>query len=235
MITRGLIANDRYTSLVFSSTGAIDQIVRYARDVYRSCFKPLLDRVGALLLLVLVSPLLLVTALALRASHGRGGILFLQHRPGRNEKIFTLVKFKTMHDSCDSDGKLLPDEERLTPIGRFLRRWSLDELPQLVNILKGEMSFIGPRPLLVRYLPRYSPEQRRRHLVTPGITGWAQVNGRNLTSWDERLALDLYYVDNLSLALDLKILFRTFVTVISGRGVSSGASSTMEEFMGPSV
>lgn len=162
----------------------------------------------------------------------RGYVWFLQTRPGLNEKIFKVIKFKTMTDARDANGKLKPDEQRLTGIGKFVRSTSLDELPQLINVLKGDMSIVGPRPLLEEYLPLYNARQRRRHEVKPGITGWAQVNGRNTVAWPERLELDVWYVENVSFWLDLKILFLTLVKVIKAEGISSGTSVTMEKFSG---
>jgi lipopolysaccharide/colanic/teichoic acid biosynthesis glycosyltransferase len=153
-------------------------------------------------------------------------------RPGKNENLFKLIKFKTMTDEKDQNGNLLPDSDRLTKLGKFIRSTSLDELPQLINVLKGDMSLIGPRPLLVKYLPRFSKEQARRHEVRPGITGWAQVNGRNAISWEEKLSLDVYYVDNMSFSLDLRIFYLTLIKVLKRSDISSETSSTMEEFLG---
>lgn len=186
------------------------------------------------LLLVLLSaplwiPLLLLLAVVVRLKLG-APVLFRQKRPGKDERVFELVKFRTMTDARDREGNLLPDGDRLPPFGRWLRATSLDELPELWNVLKGEMSLVGPRPLLVQYLPRYSREQRRRHEVMPGLTGWAQVNGRNALSWDEKFALDIWYVDNHTSGLDLKILFLTFWQVIGRRGISAQGEATMREF-----
>lgn len=186
------------------------------------------------LLLVLLSaplwvPLLLLLAVVVRVNLG-APVLFRQKRPGKDERIFELVKFRTMTDARDRDRNLLPDGERLTRFGRLLRATSLDELPELWNVLKGEMSLVGPRPLLVQYLSRYSEVQRRRHEVVPGLTGWAQVNGRNALSWDEKFALDVWYVDNQTTGLDLKILFLTFWQVIARRGISAQGEATMREF-----
>jgi undecaprenyl phosphate N,N'-diacetylbacillosamine 1-phosphate transferase len=161
-----------------------------------------------------------------------GQVWFQQQRPGKNGKIFTVVKFKTMTQELDAHGNLLPDEKRLTAIGAFIRRTSLDEFPQLFNVLRGDMSFVGPRPLLVEYLPLYSNEQQRRHEVTPGITGWAQVNGRNRLSWPQKFALDVWYVDHISLWLDIKILLLTIMKVFKAEGISSTTSVTMEKFHG---
>jgi lipopolysaccharide/colanic/teichoic acid biosynthesis glycosyltransferase len=190
------------------------------------------DRSMAALLLILFSPILLTVAIILLVRMGNP-IVFTQARPGKDSRIFTVYKFRTMTSDCDADGKLLSDEERLIPLGQFLRKASLDELPQLVNVLLGDMSFVGPRPLLVRYLERYSPEQARRHDVLPGITGWAQVNGRNALTWDEKFRLDLWYVDNWSLWLDFKILFLTVKKVFKQEGISQNTEVVgMPEFMG---
>lgn len=190
------------------------------------------DRVMAALLLLLFSPILIVVAILLRIRMG-SPIVFTQARPGKNNRIFTVYKFRTMTSDCDAEGNLLSDEARLIPLGQFLRKASLDELPQLWNVLIGDMSFVGPRPLLVRYLERYSPEQARRHDVQPGITGWAQVNGRNALSWDEKFRLDLWYVDHWSLWLDLKILLLTVKKVLKQEGISQSADVVaMPEFFG---
>jgi lipopolysaccharide/colanic/teichoic acid biosynthesis glycosyltransferase len=162
----------------------------------------------------------------------RGNPFFIQIRPGKNEKHFRLIKFKTMTDERDDNGELLPDQERLTKTGKFIRKTSLDELPQLFNVVKGDMSFVGPRPLLVEYLPLYNEEQRKRHLVKPGITGWAQVNGRNAISWPDKFKLDVWYVENQSFWLDLKILWMTFIKVLKAEGISGRDSVTMEKFKG---
>lgn len=193
--------------------------------------KRLLDVVVAGAGLVVLSPLLLVIAIAVRLRLGPP-VLFRQVRPGRHGEPFELLKFRTMTDARGSDGELLPDAERLTGLGRLLRRTSLDELPELVNVVRGDMSLVGPRPLLMEYLPLYSPEQARRHAVRPGITGWAQVNGRNATTWEERFAADRYYVDHRSLRLDLHILKRTVAQVLSGAGVSAPGEATMARFTG---
>jgi sugar transferase EpsL len=193
--------------------------------------KRLFDLIISLLLLILLSPVVLVIALLVRVKLGRP-VLFSQERPGRHGKLFRLYKFRTMRDAKDSAGNPLPDEERLTRFGRFLRASSLDELPELVNVLKGEMSLVGPRPLLVAYLERYTPEQARRHEVLPGITGWAQVNGRNALSWEDKFKLDVWYVDHQSLWLDIKILFLTLWKAFKREGISAPGSATMPEFMG---
>lgn len=194
--------------------------------------KVISDRAIAALLLLLFSPISIVVAIVVGIRMGTP-IVFTQMRPGKNSQIFTVYKFRTMTGDCDADGNLLSDEERLIPLGQFLRKASLDELPQLWNVLMGDMSFVGPRPLLVRYLERYSPEQARRHDVRPGITGWAQVNGRNALTWDEKFRLDLWYVDNWSLWLDLKILLLTVKKVIKQEGISQSANVVaMPEFFG---
>ena len=189
------------------------------------------DVVGAGAALIVLSPLLGVLALVVRLQMG-SPVLFRQARPGLHGQIFEILKFRTMTDARDAHGEPLPDGDRLTAFGRFLRRSSFDELPELVNVLRGEMSLVGPRPLRVEYLPLYSPEQARRHEVRPGITGWAQVNGRNALSWNEKFELDVWYVDHRSLALDLKILWATVAEVLDGRGVSADGHATMEPFTG---
>jgi lipopolysaccharide/colanic/teichoic acid biosynthesis glycosyltransferase len=193
--------------------------------------KRLFDLVLTIPGLILLSPLILIIAILVRIQHG-SPILFAQVRPGYHGKLFTLRKFRTMTEGRDAAGKLLPDEVRLTPLGRFLRASSLDELPELFNVLKGEMSLVGPRPLLVQYLARYSAEQSRRHDVLPGITGWAQVNGRNAITWEDKFKLDVWYVDHWSLLLDLRILVQTFAKVIKREGISQPGHTTAEEFMG---
>jgi lipopolysaccharide/colanic/teichoic acid biosynthesis glycosyltransferase len=199
--------------------------------LYRHFFKTLIDRAIALVVLILASPVLLVVMLALWWAND-GKPFFYQKRPGLGEKVFSIIKFKTMNDKKDENGELLSDAERLTPIGKFVRKTSLDELPQLINVLKGEMSLIGPRPLLVEYLPLYNQRQKRRHEVRPGITGWAQVNGRNTVDWPQRFEMDVWYVDNLSLGLDLKIVFKTIRKVIKSEGINSATAATMEKFKG---
>jgi sugar transferase EpsL len=194
-------------------------------------FKRIFDILAALLGIILLAPLLLLIALLVRVFHG-APVLFGQTRPGYKGTLFRIYKFRTMTDARAADGSLLPDAERLTPLGRFLRASSLDELPELFNILRGEMSLVGPRPLLVQYLERYSPEQMRRHDVLPGITGWAQVNGRNVLTWEEKFALDVWYVDNWSFWLDIKILFLTVWKVFKREGISQPGHATAEEFMG---
>jgi lipopolysaccharide/colanic/teichoic acid biosynthesis glycosyltransferase len=193
--------------------------------------KRILDYLLTLIGLVILSPLMLLVAVLIRAIHGPP-VFFTQERPGYRGRPFTLIKFRTMRDAFHPDGRPLPDEARLTGFGRFLRSTSLDELPELFNVLRGEMSLIGPRPLLMRYLERYSAEQARRHDVLPGITGWAQVNGRNNVSWDEKFRLDVWYVDNWSIGLDLQILARTVWKVISREGINEPGNATAREFMG---
>lgn len=200
--------------------------MRFSRVV-----KFILDRFIAAISLLIFFPILVVIAIAIYLRMG-SPILFIQPRPGKNHRIFNFYKFRTMTNECDSNGNLLPDEKRLTSFGYFLRKTSLDELPQLWNVLKGDMSFVGPRPLLIRYLDRYTLEQDRRHEVKPGITGWAQVNGRNSISWEEKFKLDIWYVDHWNLWLDLKILLLTVWKVIHREGISQEGQATMEEFKG---
>ena len=193
--------------------------------------KRIFDILVALIGLLFLSPIFLFVMIGLSIAN-KGKPFFLQKRPGKNEKIFSIIKFKTMNDKKDAEGNLLSDAERLTPIGAFVRKTSLDEIPQLINVLKGDMSMIGPRPLLIQYLPLYSPQQKRRHEVRPGITGWAQVNGRNAISWEQKFAYDVWYVDNVSLSLDVKILLKTIQKVFKREGISSDSSATMEPFKG---
>lgn len=193
--------------------------------------KRLLDISVALALLLFFSPLFAGIALAIALAMGRP-VFFRQMRPGKDGAPFMLLKFRTMSDERDRDGSLRPDAERLTPLGKFLRRASLDELPQLWNVLRGEMSLVGPRPLLMEYLPRYNAAQRRRHEVKPGITGWAQINGRNALSWEEKFALDVWYVDNRTFWLDLRILALTALAVLRGEGISAPGEATMPPFLG---
>jgi sugar transferase EpsL len=198
---------------------------------YRRRGKRALDLVLVLAALPLLSPLLAIVALLVRLRLG-APVLFRQQRPGLAGQPFTLFKFRTMTGARDACGNLLPDDRRLTPLGRFLRATSLDELPELFNVLRGEMSLVGPRPLLVQYLERYTPDQARRHQVRPGITGWAQVNGRNDLTWEEKFAMDVWYVDHLSLELDLSILVRTVWKILAREGISQPGYATAEEFMG---
>jgi lipopolysaccharide/colanic/teichoic acid biosynthesis glycosyltransferase len=193
--------------------------------------KRIFDVLFALLVLGLLLPVILVLALLLWVRQG-WPMFFTQVRPGLNGKLFKLVKFRTMRDAYDADGNLLPDEQRITALGRFMRRTSLDELPEFFNVLVGDMSVVGPRPLLVQYLERYSPEQARRHEVLPGVTGWAQVNGRNALTWDEKFKLDVWYVDHWSFGLDLLIILMTIGNVLGQRGISQAGHATMPEFRG---
>ena len=199
--------------------------------MYCSFFKRFLDFTLTAIGLLVISPLLILITLVLFFANG-GKPFFYQKRPGKDARSFRRYKFKPMTDRRDAEGKLLPDADRLTRVGRLIRSLSLDELPQLWNVLKGDMSLVGPRPLLVRYLPRYSQRQARRHELRPGITGWAQVNGRNAIGWEEKFELDVYYVDHLSLALDLKILWLTFLKVIRREGINTAPGMTMTEFLG---
>lgn len=200
--------------------------------MYRRYFKRIIDFGTSLVALIFGAPLLLALIIALYFANKGAGVFFVQDRPGREGHIFKLYKFKSMTDERDADGNLLPDDLRLTRVGRLVRKTSLDELPQLWNVLIGDMSFIGPRPLLVQYLPLYSEEQARRHEVRPGITGWAQVNGRNAISWEKKFELDVWYVDHLSIGLDIKIFFLTIKKVLQRDGISSKTSETMEPFRG---
>jgi len=193
--------------------------------------KHFLDFLFAITLLIGLSPLLAIITLLLWIQNS-GSPFFKQVRPGKNAKLFTIFKFKTMRDTCDANGKLLPDFERITPLGKTIRKLSLDELPQLWNVVLGEMSFVGPRPLLPEYLSLYSVEQNKRHLVKPGITGWAQINGRNTLSWKEKFTLDCYYVENQGFLLDLKILLLTLSKVIVPKDINAGSQTTMEPFNG---
>ena len=201
------------------------------RGLYRRYFKRPFDFVLSLIAIIILSPILLLIAFLVRIKLG-SPVIFKQQRPGLNEKIFTLYKFRTMTDEKNEKGELLPDEMRLTDFGKFLRSTSLDELPELFNILKGDMSIVGPRPLLIEYLPLYNEHQRRRHEVRSGLTGWAQVNGRNAISWEEKFNYDVEYVDNLSFFLDLKIIFLTIVKVLKREGISQEGRATMEPFRG---
>lgn len=201
-------------------------------NLYKSFFKRGIDIIASAGGLVVVSPILVITTIWLHFANKGAGAFFLQERPGKNSKIFKVVKFKTMTDERDANGELLKDAQRLTKVGRFVRSTSIDELPQLWNVLKGDMSLIGPRPLLVKYLSRYTPEQARRHEVRPGITGWAQVNGRNNISWDQKFALDVYYVDHLSFALDCKVILTTVKKVFMREDISATGEATIKEFLG---
>jgi len=200
--------------------------------LYKRFFKRFFDFIIALVGLIILSPLFLILWIWLSIANKGAGAFFVQERPGKDEKIFKVIKFKTMSDRRDKNGTLLSDSERLTKIGRVVRSLSLDEIPQLINVLKGDMALIGPRPLLVQYLPLYDEVQRRRHEVRPGMTGWAQVNGRNAISWQEKFAYDVWYVDNLSLSLDIKILLKTVEKVFKREGINSETNATMEPFNG---
>lgn len=200
--------------------------------MYKYFFKRFFDFWISLITLICISPILLLVTIWLHFANKGAGIFFMQERPGKDAKIFKVIKFKTMSDEKDADGKLLSDEVRLTKVGKFVRSTSLDELPQLLNVLKGDMALIGPRPLLVEYLPLYSKEQMRRHEVRPGISGWAQCHGRNAISHTEKFKLDVWYVDHCSFLLDLKIIFLTVKKVFVREGISSDTSATMEPFTG---
>lgn len=200
--------------------------------MYKYCLKRVFDFCITSLAIVILSPLLVVIALWLHFANKSAGAFFIQERPGKGGKLFKVIKFKTMTDERDADGTLLPDEQRLTKVGRFVRSTSLDELPQLFNVLKGDMALIGPRPLLPQYLSLYSKEQARRHEVRPGITGWAQCHGRNTISWSKKFELDVWYVDHCSFLLDLKIILLTIKKVLVREGISSETSATMEPFTG---
>lgn len=200
-------------------------------NLYRFFFKGLIDKAIALLGLLVASPVFVLVTIGLYFAN-QGKPFFFQRRPGLKGSIFSIIKFKTMNDRRGEDGQLLSDAERLTAVGKFVRKTSLDEIPQLINVLKGEMSLIGPRPLLEEYLPLYNDRQQRRHDVTPGITGWAQINGRNTVSWKDKFEMDVWYVENISFFLDVKILWRTAMKVVKSEGVSSATSATMEKFRG---
>ena len=200
--------------------------------MYKHFFKRLIDFTLSLIGFIIISPVFVLVWIWLTIANKGAGALFFQERPGKGEKIFKVIKFKTMTDERDASGNLLPDAERLTGVGRFVRSTSLDEIPQLINVIKGDMSLIGPRPLRTYYLPLYSETQKRRHDVRPGITGWAQVNGRNTISWTKKFELDVYYVDNLSLLFDLKIFFLTIKKVFIREGISQEGNVTTESFNG---
>lgn len=199
--------------------------------MYKLFIKRLIDIVLSLMGIIVLTPVMMIVALLIKIKLG-GPVVFTQQRPGKNGKIFKMYKFRTMTNAKDANGKLLPDEVRLTPFGKKLRSTSLDELPSLINILKGEMSIVGPRPLLVDYLPLYNKEQARRHEMRPGLTGLAQVNGRNLLSWNERFKLDVYYIDNCSFILDVKIFLKTFYKVFKKEGITQSETTVMEDFTG---
>ena len=208
--------------------------MKHIPGIYERYIKRLLDIVLSGMALVLLSPVLLLVAILVRVKLG-SPVLFSQERPGKDEKIFRLYKFRSMTDVRDENGHLLPDEARLPQFGRILRSTSLDELPELINIFKGDMSIVGPRPLLVKYLPLYNEFQKHRHDVTPGLTGWAQVNGRNTLSWEKKFELDVWYAEHISFALDVKIVLMTVMKVFRREGISSESAATMEEFLGEAV
>lgn len=199
--------------------------------MYKTYIKQFIDFTVAIIALILLSPLFILVTITLYFAN-QGKPFFIQERPGKFERIFRVIKFKTMSEKKDVSGNLLPDSERLTTIGKFVRKTSLDEIPQLINVIKGDMSLIGPRPLLVEYLPLYNKFQKRRHNVRPGITGWAQVNGRNAISWDQKFEFDVWYVDNISFGLDVKILFKTIKKIFVREGISQEGQATMEVFKG---
>lgn len=201
-------------------------------SMYKNYFKRVFDFSIALFAIVIASPLMITVAVWLHFANKGAGVFFLQERPGHYGKIFKVVKYKTMTDEKDSNGNLLPDEERLTPIGKFIRSTSIDELPQLINVLKGDMALIGPRPLLVKYLPLYSKKQARRHEVRPGISGWAQCHGRNAISWTQKLEYDVWYVDNISLWTDIRIIWKTIISVVQRDGISAENNVTIDDFNG---
>lgn len=200
--------------------------------MYRYFFKRIIDFSIALLVLLFISPLLLMVTLWLHFANKGAGAFFFQERPGKDGKLFRVIKYKTMTDERDAQGQLLPDEQRLTPVGRFVRSTSIDELPQLINVLLGDMSLIGPRPLLPQYLPLYTPEQARRHEVRPGISGWAQCHGRNAISWTKKFEYDVWYVDHVSLLTDLRVIAYTIRAVLKRDGISKEGQATMEVFNG---
>jgi len=199
--------------------------------VYNNFIKPLFDFIVAGIALIILFPVIILTAIIVYLNLG-SPVIFSQIRPGKNEKLFRLYKFRSMTELRDTSGELLADKDRITALGKFLRRTSLDELPQLFNVLKGDLSLVGPRPLLVEYLPMYNEQQRKRHNAKPGITGWAQVKGRNSLTWEDKFRLDIYYVENLSFLLDMKILFLTVSGVLKGSGVNNDAGVTMDKFKG---
>ena len=224
-MTLGPIITRKYNVCVRYTFGNV-------KIMYKHCLKRVIDFILVLGVLAVIWPTLLVITVWLHFANKGAGAFFLQERPGKDGKIFKVIKFKTMTDERDADGNLLPDEQRLTKVGRFVRSTSIDELPQLINVLKGDMALIGPRPLLVQYLPLYSKEQARRHEVRPGITGWAQCHGRNAISWTKKFELDVWYVDHCSFLLDLKIILLTIKKVLVREGISSETSATMEPFTG---
>ncbi|SEH76209.1 sugar transferase [Epilithonimonas hominis] len=199
--------------------------------MYKNILKPIFDYTFSFLLILILSPLLLLLIMLLYFFNQKN-VFFFQSRPGKNERVFQIIKFKTMTDEKDQNGNLLPDEKRLTKMGKFVRKTSLDELPQLFNVLKGDMSFIGPRPLLVSYLTLYNDEQKKRHHIKPGITGWAQVNGRNAITWEQKFIFDVFYVNNISFTLDLKIFLLTIKKVLKSEGINTIGVATTESFKG---
>jgi len=206
-------------------------MIKYSK-MYKSIIKRIIDLIFSFTALVVIGWFLIIIWIWLTIANKGAGAFFFQNRPGKNEKIFKVIKFKTMTDERDSEGNLFPDSDRLTKIGKFVRSTSIDELPQLINVLKGDMALIGPRPLLFKYLPLYSEDQHRRHSVRPGITGWAQCHGRNSISWTEKFKLDVWYVDHISLIVDLKIFFLTIKKIIHKEDINSKNDATMEDFTG---
>lgn len=204
----------------------------FSQKIYIALVKRPIGFLGALVALILLSPVFFATIILLYFANKGAGVFFTQDRPGKNEKIFKALKFKTMTDERDIEGNLLPDADRLTKIGRFIRSTSIDELPQLINIIKGDMAFIGPRPLLVQYLPLYTEEQHRRHDVTPGMSGWAQVNGRNNISWKKKFEMDVYYVDHISASMDIKVFFTTIKKVFKREDINQDGAATTDAFNG---
>lgn len=200
--------------------------------MYKFFFKRLLDFILSFVALLLIGWFLIIITIWLHFANKGAGVFFFQERPGKDGKIFKVIKFKTMTDACDAEGNLLPDSERLTKVGKFVRSTSIDELPQLINVLKGDMALIGPRPLLVQYLPLYSPEQARRHEVRPGISGWAQCHGRNAISWTEKFKLDVWYVDHCTFLTDIKVIIITIKNVLMRKDINSATAATMEAFNG---
>lgn len=202
--------------------------------MYRKYIKRVFDFIFAVILLIIVSPIMILAAIAIKLEDSKGPVLFKHKRPGKDTKIFTVYKFRTMRIETKEEGRPLTDMERITKIGSFLRKTSIDELPQLINIIRGEMSFIGPRPLLIKYIGLYTPQQMKRHEITPGISGWAQVNGRNAIDWEEKFKLDVWYVENLSLGLDLNILWLTVYSILIRKGINNSQVDTMPYFTGKS-
>lgn len=204
----------------------------FGQKFYMHCVKKPIGFLGALVALILLSPIFIATIILLHFANKGAGVFFIQDRPGKNERIFKALKFKTMTDERDAEGNLLPDADRLTPVGKLVRSTSIDELPQLINILKGDMAFIGPRPLLVQYLPLYNEEQHRRHDVTPGMSGWAQVNGRNNINWKKKFEYDVYYVDHIGAGMDIKVFLFTIKNVLLRKDINAEGQATIEPFIG---